>query len=120
MLSLLDYPSYYRVLGFPIPTARDKIFADLENEEFIVRNDAGGWGITNLGALMIAVDLTEFRQLAKRAVRVIQYRGDGRLDGIQERAFSKGRRFFRRSPHAVASKRAVLVYVTNLHVAHAL
>lgn len=90
VLSLLDYPGYYRALGFPIPTARDKIFADLENEEFIVRNDAGGWGITNLGALMIAADLTEFRPLAKRAVRVIQYRGDGRLDGIQERAFTKG------------------------------
>ncbi|MBP3866534.1 MAG: putative DNA binding domain-containing protein [Eggerthellaceae bacterium] len=90
VLSLLDYPSYYRALGPPIPTARDKIFADLENEEFIVRNDAGGWGITNLGALMIAVDLTEFRHLAKRAVRVIQYRGDGRLDGVQERSFTKG------------------------------
>ena len=90
VLSLLDYPGYYRALGLSIPTARDKIFADLENEEFIVRNDAGGWGVTNLGALMIAVDLAEFRSLAKRAVRVIQYRGDGRLDGIQERTFSKG------------------------------
>ena len=90
VLRLLDYPGYYRALGLPIPTSKDKIFDDLENEEFVVRNDAGGWGVTNLGALMIAADLAEFRPLVKRAVRVIQYKGDSRLDGIQERVFPKG------------------------------
>ena len=90
MLRLLDFPGYYRALGLAIPATQDKIISDLEGEGFVTRNDAGGWGITNLGALMIAVDLTEFRPLAKRAVRVIQYRGNGRLDGIQERAFTKG------------------------------
>ncbi len=90
VVRLLDYPGYYRSLGMVIPSSQDKVFSDLENEDFIVRNDAGGWGITNLGALMVAADLGEFKALAKRAVRVIQYRGDGRLDGVQERAFTKG------------------------------
>lgn len=93
VLRLLDFPGYYRALDLPIPTSRDKIFFDLENEGFTTRNDAGGWNITCLGALTIAADLGEFRQLAKRAVRVIQYRGDSRLDGVQERSFAKGYAF---------------------------
>lgn len=90
VVDLLDYPAYYRALGLSIPTSQTKILEDLSNEGFIEANDAGGWDITNLGALMLAVDLGRFGSLSRRAVRVIQYRGTGRTDGIQERSFSKG------------------------------
>lgn len=87
---LLDYPSYYHTLGLSIPASREKVLEDLANERFVVRNDAGGWDVTNLGALMLAYDLTRFGALKRRAVRVIQYRGRGRTDGIQERSFPRG------------------------------
>lgn len=90
VLRLLDYPGYYRALGLPIPASREKVLDDLEKEGFAIRNDAGRWGVTNLGALMIAVDLGEFGRLSKRAARVVQYKGRSRLDGVQERVFTKG------------------------------
>lgn len=90
VLGLLDFPGYYRALGLSVPTSREKVLTDLEGERFVSRNDAGGWDVTNLGALMAAVDLMKFPHLAKRSVRVVQYRGRGRLDGVQERVFSKG------------------------------
>lgn len=90
VLELLDFPGYYRALGLAVPTSRDKVLRDFEGEGFISRNDADGWDITNLGALMVAVDLGQFRQLAKRSVRVVQYEGRGRLGGVQERSFAKG------------------------------
>lgn len=87
---LLDYPAYYRALGLPIPSSMAKIFDDLSNEHFLRPNDAGGWDITNLGALVLALDLRRFDTLARRAVRVIQYRGKGRMNGLQERSFVRG------------------------------
>ncbi|MBR3317196.1 MAG: hypothetical protein IKG21_05195 [Atopobiaceae bacterium] len=87
---MLDYPAYYRALDLPIPSSREKVLEDLSNERFVAANDAGAWNITNLGALMLAVDLDRFGSLARRAVRVIQYRGKSRTDGLQERSFKHG------------------------------
>lgn len=87
---LLDYPAYYRALGLSIPSSKTKVIDDLSNEHFVRPNDAGGWDITNLGALMLALDLKRFGILSRRAVRVIQYRGKGRVDGLQERSFTRG------------------------------
>ena len=90
VLELLDYPGYYRILGQHIPASRDKVVKDLEDEGFILATDAGSWDITNLGALMIASDLSKFGTLAKKAVRVIQYKEKSRVEGVQERVFAKG------------------------------
>ena len=53
----MDFSRYYDKLEMPIPRNRDKILEDLKHEKFIVKNDAGNWNITNIGALMIAKDL---------------------------------------------------------------
>ena len=76
--NLLDFSGYYRALGTPIPSGRNKVLDDLAKEKFIIRNDAGGWDITGLGALGIAFDLSAFPDLARRSVRVIKYEGLGR------------------------------------------
>lgn len=60
MVSLLDYSKYYDKLEMPIPRNRDKVLEDLQHEKFIMKNDAGTWDITNMGALMIAKDLKKF------------------------------------------------------------
>lgn len=87
---LLDYPSYYRKLGLPIPANRDKVLKDLRDEKFIYKNDGETWDITNYGALMIAADLRKFEDLSKRSVRIIRYPDKSRLGGINERVFSAG------------------------------
>lgn len=90
IVTLLDYPGYYRKLSWPIPGNRDKVLQDLSDEKFIYKNDGGTWDITNFGALMIASNLTKFERLSKRAVRVIRYADKSRLDGISEREFTSG------------------------------
>ena len=88
--AILDYPGYYRKLGMPIPSNREKVLDDLMDEKFIVRNDGGTWDITNYGVLMIGQDLKKFDHLAKRGVRVIRYVDKSRLEGISEETFSAG------------------------------
>ena len=90
VVTLLDYPGYYRKIDLPIPTNRDKVLKDLEDEKFIYKNDGGSWDITNYGALMIATDFKKFDDLIKRSVRVIRYPDKSRLNGTGERVFSVG------------------------------
>jgi len=90
VLDLLDYPSYFDLLAQPLPGDRDKILAQLAEDRMIVPNQAGGWDITNLGAVLFAKNLDSFRGLARKAVRVIVYEGQGRLKTIREQAGKKG------------------------------
>lgn len=57
LVVLLDYPKYYDKMETLIPRSRNKVLDDLQNVKFIIKNDAGNWDITNMGALMIAKDL---------------------------------------------------------------
>ena len=90
VVTLLNFPEYYRKLGLSTPANMQKVLQDLMNENFIQRNDAGSWDITNYGALMIATDLKKFAGLSKRAVRVIRYPDKSRLRGTSEKEFSAG------------------------------
>ena len=93
MVSLMDFSRYYDKLEMPIPRNRDKILEDLKHEKFIVKNDAGNWNITNIGALMIAKDLKKFENLHRRSVRVIWYKEKSRLNAIREKEFTGGYAF---------------------------
>ncbi len=89
----LDVSRYYDMLDLPLPRSRSKILYDLEQEKFIIKNDAGNWDITNFGALMIGKNLKKFDGLIKRTIRVISYKGNNRLEGIREREFTSGYAF---------------------------
>lgn len=90
VLSVLDYPSYFDLLGQPLPSSRDKILARLNQDRMIVPNQAGDWDITNLGAILFAKNLDSFKNLSRKAVRVIVYEGKGRLKTIREQVGRKG------------------------------
>lgn len=89
----LDFSRYYDALQLPVPRGREKIMADFCHEKFLIRNDAGHFDITNLGALMIAKNLKDFDSLMKRSVRVIWYKENNRYEGIREKEFSAGYAF---------------------------
>lgn len=93
MVSLMDFSQYYDKLELPIPRNRDKILEDLQHEKFIVKNDAGNWDITNMGAIMIAKDLKKFENLHQHSVRVIWYKEKSRLNAIREKEFTSGYAF---------------------------
>ena len=51
---------------------------------------AGGFDITNVGAVLLARNLGDFRSLRRKAVRVIEYRGVGRTETLKESEASRG------------------------------
>ncbi len=90
VLTLLDYPSYFDLLDQPLPSDRNGILGRLQDDRMIVSDQAGGWDITNLGAILFAKNLETFRGLSRKAVRVIVYEGKGRLVTIREQLGHKG------------------------------
>lgn len=90
VLSQLDYPAYFELLEQPLPANRDGIIKALSDDGLIQRCEAGGWNITNLGAILFAKRLGDFRRLRRKAVRVIQYRGPDRTETLREQEGGKG------------------------------
>ena len=90
VLRHLDYPAYFDLLERPLPANRDEILAALADDNLIHRCEAGGWTITNLGALLFAKNLNDFHSLRRKAMRVIQYRGKGRIETLKEQVGTKG------------------------------
>jgi ATP-dependent DNA helicase RecG len=78
IVSLLDTQSYFDLLALPYPPRRESVlerFAD----EGLVRDRAGRYDVTNLGALLFAKDLRDFDLLARKAPRVVVYEGKGKF-----------------------------------------
>lgn len=90
VLRLLDYPSYFRLLGLPLPDGHAALLHALADDKLIERMDSGHWRIFNLGALLFANRLADFGPLGRKAVRLVRYRGDDRLHAEPEPQFAAG------------------------------
>ncbi len=90
VLRVLDYPAYFELLKQPLPEGRNGVFAALEADRMIFRGRSGRWNISNLGAVLFARKLADFRNLGRKAVRVILYKGESRIETIREQDGTKG------------------------------
>ena len=90
VLDKLNYTAYFTLLEKPIPESTNAILYELEQDRLIARCDAGGWNITNLGAILFAKQIGDFRRLERKSIRVIQYQGTGRTESVGERQSSWG------------------------------
>ena len=89
-LQMLDYTSYFDLLSTIAPTDNNGIAHYLLEEGIIVKQDNGLYAITNLGAILFAKRLSDFPRLSRKAVRVIQYQGNNRLNMLREDVETKG------------------------------
>ncbi len=90
IIALLDSSNYYDKMNIPIPRNRSDIMTDFISEKFIQRNSESYFNITNMGALLIGKDFSSFNNLFKKAVRVIWYKGNSRIETIREQVFTGG------------------------------
>ena len=90
VLRLLDHNAYFELLGLPAPQRHDAILEVLRNDGMIKASEGGKWNITNLGAILFARRLQEFRALRRKVVRVIVYKGNSRVQTEREQEGSKG------------------------------
>ncbi|HEX4309500.1 MAG TPA: RNA-binding domain-containing protein [Acidobacteriaceae bacterium] len=90
VLNLLDFSAYFELLSLPVPGSAGAILAALESDSLIGADGAGRWEITNLGAILFAKRLDAFGSLKRKAVRVIQYRGNNKFQTVKEQIGAKG------------------------------
>ncbi len=90
VLKLLDYNAYFELLGLPLPQRHDAILDALSGDEMIRASEGGTWNITNLGAMLFAKRLREFRSVRRKVVRVVVYQANSRVQTEREQEGSKG------------------------------
>jgi predicted HTH transcriptional regulator len=90
VLQLLDYPAYFYLLNRSLPSGREGIIGALAADELIVQGRGGKWHICNLGAILFARNLNHFHSLKHKAVRVVLYQGESRVQTIREQEGVKG------------------------------
>lgn len=105
VFKLLDYPAYFDLLSLPLPEGRDGILAALAADEMIAPGKTGKWNITNLGAVLFAKRLADFRPLRRKAMRVVLYKGESRVETLREQEGTKG---------YAAGFEGLIGFVTNL------
>jgi len=90
VLKLLDYTKHFDLLDLPIPTDKDTLNNYLVEDGIIVYQDDGQWNITNLGAILLAKDFKKFGSLKRKALRIIQYKANDRMETLKEIEIASG------------------------------
>lgn len=104
VLSVIDYPEYFRLMERPLPDNRAAILQSLIAEQLILDHGTGRYDVTNVGAILFARDIEDIPRLARKALRVIIYHGDDRSMTVKEQTGRMG--------YAVGFERAV-AYVND-------
>ncbi|MBF0448194.1 MAG: putative DNA binding domain-containing protein [Magnetococcales bacterium] len=90
IFNLLDYPSYFEITGQPLPDNRPGILDRLANDDLIIHHEGDSYDITNLGGVLFAKRLDAFDKLTRKAVRVVIYQGNNRIETQKELVGQKG------------------------------
>ncbi len=89
VVRLLDTQTFFDLLGRPYPTTQEGVIAYLEDEH-LIEQGAQGYAILNIGALLLAKQLRDFPQVARKAARVIVYEGESKLKTKSDVTGEKG------------------------------
>ena len=89
VLNKIAYPEFCDLLQMPLPDNRTGVLNKLE-EEKVIAGYEDKYSITNQGAILFAKDLNQFPSLKRKALRVIVYKDDSRLNAEREQISSKG------------------------------
>lgn len=90
VLKLLDYPSYFDLMDRPLPDGLGAILEALASDRLIEPAGGGYWNVLNLGAILLAKQLSDFGRMQRKAVRVVVYKGKGRVETLREQTGAKG------------------------------
>lgn len=90
VLELLDYKKIFALLNKPLPKTSNDVVSFLSDEKMINNIDGAGFYISNLGAISAAHNLHDFDSLSRKAVRLIEYKGNNKIEAEREYPGSKG------------------------------
>lgn len=89
-LQLIDYSAYFTLLSIPTPSDQNGIAHYLDEDGLLAQQDNGMYAITNLGAILFAKKLSNFPRVARKAVRIVQYKGANKLHTYKDDVFTSG------------------------------
>lgn len=89
VVSLLDSQTYFDLLKLPYPSNRQGVVDKFLSENLIVKK-SNKYSITNLGAILFAKNLDDFPDLKRKAIRVIVYKHNNKIETIREQTGGKG------------------------------
>lgn len=90
ILKFISYPDYFDLLKLPLPDNKAGILDRLEADKLIKKEISGQWSISNMGAILFAKKLDDFSTLKRKAIRVIVYKGQSRIETQKEQSGNKG------------------------------
>ena len=74
----------------PLPDNRTAILERLVKERVLMLAPDGTYDVCNVGGILFARNLQDFERLSRKALRVIIYRGDNRIETVREQMGGKG------------------------------
>lgn len=89
VLSLLDFNKFLELLKKNLPQDLKSV-VPMMAEYHLCEEANNGWAITNLGALLFANNLSDFPNLANKAIIIRKYVGNDNLEMSFERKSTKG------------------------------
>jgi len=87
---LLDYESYFILQNKTLPGAESAIAYYLLQDGLLIKQDDGQYAITNMGAVLLAKHLNQFPSVSRKAVRIVQYEYENRLQMLRQIVLPKG------------------------------
>jgi ATP-dependent DNA helicase RecG len=89
VIELLDTQTFFELLKLPYPTDRAGVIDRLVRER-LVDKVGGTYAIRRLGALLLAKQLDDFADLARKVPRVVVYTGISKLETRLDQTGTKG------------------------------
>lgn len=85
----LNIDSYYNLLDTPKPNQASKVKKDLR-EDGLITNHRGLKAVTNMGAILFAKDLSNYRRLSRKRIRAIKHEDNDKDTVEKERLLDEG------------------------------
>lgn len=89
-LNLISYSTYFNLKNENIPSDEEKIMHYMLEEGIIIKQDDGMYSITNLGAILFAKRLDDFGRISRKAIRVVKYENNNKLQILKDYIGVKG------------------------------
>lgn len=89
VVDLLDTQGFYELLKRPHPTTREAVLDGLVREQ-LVDEVRGEFSIRRLGAILLAKRLDDFRDVSRKAPRVVVYSGPSKLETKLDQGGARG------------------------------
>jgi ATP-dependent DNA helicase RecG len=89
VLKQLDYDSYFTLQEKRLPDTKHSILQTLANDD-LIKPHSNNWDILNLGAILFCKDIHNFKDLKRKAVRVIVYKETSRINALKEQEGVRG------------------------------